>query len=207
MDFLSKCQVTLKAIFYGVPFVIIQWVKVNSLCQMLIFIHVASENVCAMSKSIYNTGSFICIMLNFIDTMYKLICDMQYLICCISFICKMSWSIYDVSMLLCSMSESIYVVSGNQFACFKLFITWAKMAHSVSIFVSSSLLCCFAKSMHSCSKFICCTSRLTFLPSLIITIELFLDMTSASDPTFKNYPTWIKQSWNWVAQMTLVYFA
>ena len=38
-------------------------------------------------------------------------------------------------MLLCSMSESIYVVSENPFACFKSFITWASIAHSVSIFL------------------------------------------------------------------------
>ena len=36
---------------------IIPWAKVNSICHMSIFIHVASENVCAMPKSIYNMGN------------------------------------------------------------------------------------------------------------------------------------------------------
>ena len=61
---------------------------------------------------------------------------------------KLSWSIYDISILLCSMSESTYFVSKNPFACFNSFVTWASIAHSVSIFVASRVLCCIAKSMH-----------------------------------------------------------
>ena len=36
---------------------IIPWAKVNSICHMSIVIHVASKNVCAMPKSIYNMGN------------------------------------------------------------------------------------------------------------------------------------------------------
>ena len=54
---------------------------------------------------------------------------MRYLICCVfSYICSVSWSIYEISILLCSMSETICVVSKNPFACFNSFITWAKIA-------------------------------------------------------------------------------
>ena len=47
---------------------------------MSIFIHVASENVCAMPKSIYNMGNCICHMLTFINVMSKFKHDMRYLI-------------------------------------------------------------------------------------------------------------------------------
>ena len=58
---------------------------------MSIFIHVASENVCAMPKSIYNMGNCICHMLTFINVVCKFMCDMRYLICCLfSFICNVS---------------------------------------------------------------------------------------------------------------------
>ena len=80
----------------------------------------------------------------------KFMCDMQYLICCMfSFICNVSWFIYDT---ICSMSETIYVVSKNPFVCLNSFITWAKIALSVSIFVASSLLCCICKIIHLCSR-------------------------------------------------------
>ena len=73
--------------------------------------------------------------------MCKFMCDLQYLICCMySFTYNVSWSIYDISILLWSMSERIYVVSKNPFVCFNSFTTWAKIALSVSIFVASSLL-------------------------------------------------------------------
>ena len=125
----------------------IPWEKVNYLCHMLILIHVASKNVWAMPKSIYNMGNFTChVICNFM-------CDMQYLIRCIfSLICNVSWSIHDISNLLCSMSESIYVVSINPFGCFNSFKTWASTAHSVSVFVELSLLWCICKTMHSRSK-------------------------------------------------------
>ena len=72
----------------------------NSICHMSIFIHVASENVCAMPKSIYNMGNCICHMLTFIYVMCKFMCDMRYLIRCMySFICNVSWSIYDILVL------------------------------------------------------------------------------------------------------------
>ena len=59
---------------------IILWAKVNSICHMSIFIHVASENVCAMPKSIYNMGNCTCHMLTFINVMSKFKHDMRYLI-------------------------------------------------------------------------------------------------------------------------------
>ena len=44
------------------------------ICDMSIFIHVASNNVRAMLKSIYNTGNFTCDMPNLINDMCKFIC-------------------------------------------------------------------------------------------------------------------------------------
>ena len=132
---------------------IIPWAKVNSICHMSIFIHIASENVCAMPKSIYNMGNCICHMLTFIYVMCRFMCDMRYLICCMfSFICNVSWSIYDISILLCNMSETIYVVSKNPFVCFNSFIIWAKIALSGPIFVAFSLLCCIGKIIHLCPR-------------------------------------------------------
>ena len=103
---------------------IIPRVKVNSICHMSIFIHVASENVCAMPKSIYNMGNCICHMPAFITVMCKFMCVMRYLIrctCMFSFIGNVCWSIYEISILLCSVSETIYV-------WFNSFITWAQIA-------------------------------------------------------------------------------
>ena len=95
----------------------------------------------------------ICRMLTFINVMCKFMRDMRYLICCMfSSICNVSRFIYDISILLRSMSETIYVVSQNPFACFNSFITWAKIALSVSFFVASSFLCCIYKIIHLCSK-------------------------------------------------------
>ena len=120
---------------------IIPWAKVNSICHISMFIHVASENVCALPKSIYNMGNCVCHIPTFINIMCKFMCDLRYLICCMySFTYNVSWSIYDISILLWSMSERIYVVSKNPFVCFNSFTTWAKIALSVSIFVAVSLL-------------------------------------------------------------------
>ena len=100
---------------------------------MWILIHIASENFCAMSKSIYNMGKCISRMLTFIDIMHKFKCDMRFLIFCMfSFIYNVSWSIYDISILSCSMSETIHIVSINPFGCFNSFITWAEIVLSVS---------------------------------------------------------------------------
>ena len=92
-----------------------------------------------------------CHMITFINVVCKCMRDMRYLICCM-FSSITIWSIYDISIFLCSMSETIYVVSQNTFACFNSFITWAKIALSVSIFVASSLLCCIYKIIHLCSR-------------------------------------------------------
>ena len=133
-----------------------------------------SKNVCSMPKSIYNMGSCICHMLTFVDVMCT--CDMWYLICCMfCFICNVSWSIYDISIMLCSMSETIYVVSKNSFVCFNSFITWAKIALSVSIFGASSLLCCICKIKFIYTRdYLCCIGkikcgigRFTFWPLLL----------------------------------------
>ena len=131
---------------------IIPRAKVNSICHfMLIFIHVASENICSIPKSIYNMGNCICHMLAFINVMCKFMCDMRYLIwSMLSFICYVSWSTYDISIVF-SVSETIYVVSKNLFVCFNSFVTWATIALSVSIFVASCLICCICKILHLCS--------------------------------------------------------
>ena len=60
----------------------------------------------------------------------------------VQFLCNVSWSIHDISILLCSMYEFIYVASKSLFACFNSLLTWAKIAHFVSVFVAPSLLCC-----------------------------------------------------------------
>ena len=83
----------------------------------------------------------------------KFMCDIRYLInIAFSFICNVYWSIYIISISLCNMSESMYDSSINPFACFNLFIIWAKIALFVSIFVASSLPCCIGKIMHSCMR-------------------------------------------------------
>ena len=133
--------------------------------SMSIFIRVASEIVCAMPKSIYNMGNCICHMLTVINVMCEFMCDMRYLICCMySFICNVSWSIYDISILLCSMSETIYVVSKNSFVYFNQFITWEKIALSVSIFVAFIHLC--RRWYVSLAK-LCGIGRFTFWPELL----------------------------------------
>ena len=115
---------------------------------MLLFIHVASENVYAMPKSIYNNGQF---YMSYVPFHYcKFMCDIRYLINIVfSFICSMYWPIYIISISLCNMSESTYDMPINPFACFNLFIIWAKIALFVSIFVASSLLRCIGEIMHS----------------------------------------------------------
>ena len=67
----------------------IPWVKVNYLCIMLLFIHVASENVYIMPKSIYNMGNFTCHMFQFIianlcvtyGTLFDKYCVQSYIRC------------------------------------------------------------------------------------------------------------------------------
>ena len=91
------------------------WAKVNYLCHLLIFICAASENVCAMRKSIYNHTC----VLNFVNVMCEFMHDMRYLIrCMFSFICDMSQFIKYMSILLCTMYESIHVVSENPLSIF-----------------------------------------------------------------------------------------
>ena len=124
---------------------------------MSIFIHVASENVCAMPKSIYNMGNCICHMPAFITVMCKFMCVMRYLIrctCMFSFIGNVCWSIYEISILLCSMSETIYVVSKNP--CMVQFIhnMGKNSAHS---FMLKIILC-------GIGKIICGIGRFTFWP-------------------------------------------
>ena len=110
----------------------------------------------------------------------KFMCDMQYLICWMfSFICSLSWCIYDIPILLCSISEFIYFVFNSLFACFNSFITWAIIALSAAIFVASSLLPCIGNScISNCIalqsafmlKIICGIGRFTFWPLVIVTI-------------------------------------
>ena len=99
-------------------------------------------------------GDFRFLMLNFIYVVCEFMCDMRYLICFMfSFICNVSRSIYNVSVLLCCMSETIYVVCKKsicllQFNCNK----GNKIALSVSIFVVSIFLCCICKIIYSCAR-------------------------------------------------------
>ena len=95
-------------------------------------------------------------------------CSIWYVVC---FICNVSWSIYDISIMFCSMYETFYVVSKNTFVCFNWFVKWAKIAHSVSTF---SLQCCICKIIHLCSRFfmllgknICGILRFNFWPLLL----------------------------------------
>ena len=92
---------------------------------------------------------------SFINVMCKFMYDMRYLIYCVfSFICNASWSSYDISICYaaCLKPYIYYVVSKNPFLCLNSFITWAKIALSVSIFVASSLLCCICKIIHLCRR-------------------------------------------------------
>ena len=57
---------------------------------MSIFIHVASKIVCAMLKSIYTIGNFMCDMPNFVIVMRRFICHTLQLLCAMfNFICNM----------------------------------------------------------------------------------------------------------------------
>ena len=167
---------------------IIPWAKVNSLCHMSIFIHVASENFCAMPASIYNMGNCIFHMLTFINFMCKLICERRYLICFMfRFICDASWSIYDISILLWSMSETLYVMSKSSFVCLNSFITWATIVLTVSILLHPVCYVVFAKSFIYAQDYMWHGQnylRHLQIYLLTFTIGLFLDMTLAWDPTF-----------------------
>ena len=56
------------SVLHGVPAIckLIPSAKVKSICHMTIFIYAASENVCAMPKSMCNMGNCICHMFTFI---------------------------------------------------------------------------------------------------------------------------------------------
>ena len=140
----------------------------NSLCHMLVFIHVASGNVWAMPRSIYNMGNFTCLVIcNFLR-------DMRYLIRCIFSIIMQrilihSWYI----QLLCSMSKSIYmymyVVSINAFACFNTFKTLASIHghqwHTLCQFLLNRVCYMMYLRNHAFMlKIICCMGRFTFWP-------------------------------------------
>ena len=91
--------------------------------------------------------------------------------------------------MFCSMYETFYVVSKN---------TFAKIAHSVSIFVAFSLLCCICKFSFMLKILYVAWQKYMWhchFQLLTFTIVLFLDMTLAWDPTFIKYPI-IKHSWN-----------
>ena len=148
---------------------IIPWAKVNSICHMSILIHVASENVCPMPKSIYNMGYCICHMLCFINVMWKFMCDMRYLICFMfSFMCSVSRFMNYISILLCSMSETIYVV------------------YNMGKYSARVNFCCvqfdklYLQNHSLMPKIICGIGRFIFWPLLY--------MTLARDPTFIMYP-------------------
>ena len=54
------------------------WAKVNSLCHTSMFIHVGSENVCAMPKSIYNMCNFC--LINICANSF-VTCSVRYVVC------------------------------------------------------------------------------------------------------------------------------
>ena len=103
--------------------------------QSYIDIHSCCIRKClCLPKSMFNIGNCLCHMLTFIYGIWYAVCSVLYAFCPDPFM------IYP--FLLCSVSEGIYVVSKNPFVCLNSFITWAKIALSLSIFVASSLLCC-----------------------------------------------------------------
>ena len=53
----------------------------NSLCDMSVFIQIASKNVCAMPKSIYNMNNFTYHVPYFITVICKLMCDNLFITC------------------------------------------------------------------------------------------------------------------------------
>ena len=124
------------------------------------------------------------------------LCDSRYLICCMfSFICKVSWSIYDISILLCSILGTIYVVSKNRFPCFNKSIEQAKKALSVSIVLHPVCYVVFSKSCIRTKKYMrhsqnynVINGRFTYWPSVIVTSELLLEMNLDCHPTFIMYP-------------------
>ena len=100
--------------------------------------YVASENVCIVPNPIL------------------------YVICIVAFMFSANLFVtcgvlYDVRSVLYAMCPDPFIMIYPfcyvvlmlcPFACFNSFITWAKIAHFVSIFVASRLLCCIAISMH-----------------------------------------------------------
>ena len=93
-----------------------------------------------LPKSICNIGRFTCDMLNFINFMYKFICNMLYSICAMFSLihkCPISLMIYPLPYVACltqsMMCLKIHVV------CFNSFNTWAKIALSVSMFCCMQL--------------------------------------------------------------------
>ena len=130
-------------------------------------------------------GDFRFLMLNFIYVVCEFMCDMRYLIrCMFSFICNLSWSNYNVSILLCCMPETIYIVCKKSFVCFNSFVTWAKKStvcvhfccvHFSMLYLQNHLF--MRKIICGIRKIICDIDRFTFGPMVIVTIVLFLDMT------------------------------
>ena len=90
--------------WYGMPFVeVIIWAKVNYLCDMSI-----------LPKCICNMGRFTCDMLNFINFMYKFICNNAVFdMCYVQFDTQMSHFINDISPSSSSVSDSIHDVFKN----------------------------------------------------------------------------------------------
>ena len=119
--------------------------KVNSLCQMSIFIHVASKNVCAMPKSIYNMGQCICQMLNFIYVMCKFMYGLRYSCSVVYTTCPdpFCYVAYLKPFMLCL---EILLFASIHLYC------WQKQHSLCQFLLRPSLLCCICKIIHSCSR-------------------------------------------------------
>ena len=117
---------------------IITWAKMNFyVIRWYSFMYVASENVCIIPNpsTIWAILYVICLVLFMFSANLLVTCSV----------------LYDVRSVLYAMCPDPFcyvVLLLCPFACFNSFITWAKIAHCVSIFVASRLLCCIAISMH-----------------------------------------------------------
>ena len=76
-------------------------------------------------------------------------CGTWYVLCSVLYArCPVPFMIYPFCYV--ARLKPFILCLKNPFVCFNSFITWAKIALSVSIFVASSLLCCICKIIHLC---------------------------------------------------------
>ena len=140
--------------------------------------------LCSNPSTIWAIVYVICLLSLMLCANLCVTCNVWYVVCLV-LICNMCRSIYDISILLCSMSETNYVVSKNPLYA-SIHSQWAKIALSVSIFVASSLLCCICKIIQLCSRLYMALAKFTELYYKLNSNTALLLQNQLSDHRNKN---------------------